>query len=266
MMLKERGKLTYENTLKDIFPDFPEYGKKIKIKYLLNHTSGLIDYEDLIPEGQIEQLKDKDVLVSLKKIDSTYFEPGTKYKYSNSGYALLALIVEKMSGISFAKFLKDNIFKPLGMNNTVAYENGISDVKSRAFGYSRSNSGFIRTDQSLTSAVLGDGGIYTSIMDYYKWDQALYTAKLIKRKTLNDAFTIGLFKDGTPIDPGYGFGWKISKVDGRKCLEHGGSTIGFTNHVMRIPEINLCILLLTNRNNVQNISDYVAKLIKVFGE
>ncbi len=124
MLLIERGKLNFDNKLTDIFTGFPKYGEKITIKNLLNHTSGLIDYEDLIPDTATIQVTDHDVLESMMKRDSTYFEPGIKWQYSNTGYALLSLIVEKISGESFPKFLEDNIFKPLDMNSTVAHVEG----------------------------------------------------------------------------------------------------------------------------------------------
>jgi CubicO group peptidase (beta-lactamase class C family) len=264
MILYERGKISYEDRLTDIFPDFPNYGKKITTRHLLNHTSGLVAYEDLIPEDQKEQLKDKDVLEMMKKIDSTYFEPGSSYRYSNTGYALLAMIVEKFSGKSFAQFLKENIFEPLGMTNSVTYEKGISEVKNRAYGYSLKENGFERTDQSLTSAVLGDGGIYTSIMDYYKWDQALYTEKIVKYSTFKEALTSGILNNGKAIDPGYGFGWRTDKTKNINHYEHSGSTIGFSNHVIRIPELQTTVIALTNRNNMSEVARYVTAVANLY--
>src|ERR1043165_9824975 len=119
--------------------------------------SGMIDYEDVIPADMPRQLHDADVLKILETQHRTYFPHGKGYRYSNSGYALLALIVGKASGKDFATFLRERIFTPLGMANTVAYEEGVSTVANRAYGYSPK---WTRTDQSLTSAVLGDGSIY----------------------------------------------------------------------------------------------------------
>src|SRR5207237_971783 len=106
----------------------------------------------------------------------------SKFRYSNSGYSLLSLIVEVLSGMPFAQFLKRNIFEPLKMNHSLAHEQGFSIIPNRAYGYSASGQGFTRTDQSLTSSVLGDGGIYTSVADLYLWDQTLYTTKLVSAK------------------------------------------------------------------------------------
>ncbi len=246
MILIKEGKLNFDEKLTDIFHNFPSYGNSITIKNLLNHTSGLIDYENLIPDTATIQVNDKDVLEMMMKQDSTYFEPGTKYQYSNTAYALLSQIVEKISGKSFANFLKENIFVPLQMNSTLAYEKGISEVSNRAFGYSKKDSGFIRTDQSLTSAVLGDGGIYTSIEDMYKWDQSLYTEKILSQKFIQASFTRGALNNGEKID--YGFGWHLKTYKKHEVVYHTGSTIGFRNIIYRIPNLKFTIILLTNRD------------------
>jgi len=250
MMLAERKKLSYDNTLSDFFPDFPSPGKKITIRNLLNHVSGLVAYEDVMPDSITVPLLDKDVLALLKKEDTTYFAPGAEYRYSNSGYALLALIVEKASSMPFAQFLRENIFTPLQMTNSVAYEKGISTVLNRAYGYSLRDSvdekSFIRTDQSMTSSVLGDGGIYSSTEDLFKWDQSLYTTKLLSRTALDQAFTPNILPDGKNSE--YGFGWRISTYRETRCIHHSGSTIGFRNEIQRYPEKHFSVIVLTNRD------------------
>ena len=252
MILVERDALSYESTLTDMFPGFPAYGGRIKVRNLLQHTSGLIDYEDLIPEGTTIPVLDRDVLDLLKEQDSTYFDPGSRYQYSNSGYALLALIVEKVSGQSFASFLENNIFAPLGMGNTVAFEQGKSTVKNRAYGYTQRDTtderSFEFTDQSLTSSVLGDGGIYSSIADLFKWDQTLYTNKLVSSSTLGQAFTPNILPNGQ--NSGYGFGWRIALHHGLRTLHHSGSTIGFRTHILRFPDERFTVIVLVNRANV----------------
>jgi CubicO group peptidase (beta-lactamase class C family) len=251
LILKERGELSLENTLSDFFPKFPAYGKTITVRQLLHHTSGLIAYEDVMPETTTVQVHDRDVLAMMKTQDSTYFPPGTEYRYSNTGYSLLAQIVERVSEIPFAGFLDENIFRPLGMNATVAYEKGISTVARRAYGYTRRDStkppGFDRTDQSSTSAVLGDGGIYSSVEDLFKWDQALFTDKLISAKTLNEAFTPDVLPDGK--NTGYGFGWRIDEYRGLRRIHHGGSTMGFRIEILRFPEKRFSVILLVNRSD-----------------
>ncbi len=246
MMLQEQHKLSYDQNLTAIFPDFPEYGKTITICHLLNHTSGLIDYESLIPDTATIQVLDKDVLQMMMELDSTYFPPGTNYRYSNSGYAVLAMIVEKISGQTFAQFLSDNIFKPIDMRNTIAYEKGISEVNHRAYGYANKDGKLVFKDQSLTSAVLGDGGIYSSIDDLFQWDQALYTEKLVRFETLKQATTPSILQDSTKLD--YGFGWRIDKYRGLNRMHHTGQSCGFATIIQRYPEQKFSIIILTNRN------------------
>ncbi len=209
LILADRGKLSLDDPLTKFFPDYPAYGKSITVRQLLTHTSGLLEYEDLIPSSRTTQVKDRDVLDLLKHQDHTYFAPGSAWRYSNTGYAHLAMIVETVSGMTFAAFLKQNIFDPLHMSKTVAFEDGISTVPNRAFGYSHRGAAFERTDQSLTSAVLGDGGIYSSVDDLFRWDQALYTTQLVRAETLQQAFTSAVLTNGKPTN--YGFGWEIGE-------------------------------------------------------
>jgi CubicO group peptidase (beta-lactamase class C family) len=261
MQLQERGALAYTTTLQEIFPEFPDYGKNITVQNLLQHTSGLIAYEDLIPDSTTVQVLDKDVLQMMIKADSTYFTPGTAFRYSNSGYAVLAMVIEKISGKSFGAFLRDNIFLPLGMDNTIALEHGISQVADRAYGYSVHSDSVEFTDQSVTSAVLGDGGVYSSIEDLYKWDQALYTSKLVSFETMKLALTPELATNG-PDSTGYGFGWYIDEYKGRMRARHGGSTRGFRNVIQRFPHDEFTVIILTNRSEpgVESLAEELVDL------
>ena len=245
LLLYQDSKLSLDDRIKRWLPSLPAALDSVTIRQLLTHTSGIIDYEDVIPPGTTAQLHDADVLRLLESQDSTYFKPGTKYQYSNSGYALLALIVERVSGKSFAAFLHDRIFAPLGMNHTVAFEDGVSTVSNRAFGYTMQDSAWTRKDQSTTSAVLGDGGIYSSIDDLVRWDAALYDSRL-----LSDAARMLAFSPQTPTDKpdvSYGFGWRITG----ETLWHSGETSGFRNVIVRYPARHLTVVILTNRDDPQ---------------
>lgn len=246
LMLAEKHRLSLDERLTDFFPEFPRYGQAITVRQLLGHTSGLIDYEDLIPKGTSLPVLDRDVLRLLLQQDKTYFPPGTQYRYSNSAYALLALMVEIRSGSTFASFLRQHIFEPLHMRHTLAYEAGLSVVPHRAFGYSPDPTGFKRTDQSLTSSVLGDGGIYSSIADLYLWDQALYTSELVGLPRLQQAFTPGVLTEHP--ETRYGLGWFIGTYRGLREIWHSGNTIGFTTRIARFPEQHFTVIILTNRN------------------
>ncbi len=238
LFLAERGKVSLEDSITKYLP-LPAYANSITIHHLLTHRSGLLDYEDLIPPGTTKQLKDVDVLKLLANQSTTYFQPGTQYRYSNTGYAFLALIVERVSGQRFADFLRQNIFEPAGMKSTVAFEEGISTVARRAFGYS-GNGNWYRTDQSLTSAVLGDGGIYTSVDDLVYWIRWLDSGRF------DQAFVPRTATDDMGVR--YGFGWRISEHHGKRFDWHSGETMGFRNALVRFPKERLAVVVLTNRN------------------
>ena len=269
MLLVHDGKLRYDDRLTDVFRDFPGYGRAIRIRHLLNHTSGLQDYEDLMPPEngaspeKIPQIKDAGVLALLKQQTATKFVPGTKWEYSNSGYAVLAMIVEKVSGKAFGEFLRERIFVPLKMRNTIAYERGKNEVPHRAYGHSRKEEGWQETDQSSTSAVLGDGGIYSSLDDLTKWDEALRDHKLLSEVEMRPALTpvklepagrrrygpagSALFR-GKPAE--YGFGWFLDPYKGHARMWHFGETVGFRTAIQRFVDDKLTIIVLCNRADV----------------
>jgi CubicO group peptidase (beta-lactamase class C family) len=245
MLLAEQGKLRYDDRVVEVLPGFPASLKEIRIRNLLHHTSGIWDYEEFVPSTHPVQVKDRDVLALISRTDRTYFPPGTKVRYSNSAYAVLALIVEQVSGMPFARFLRERIFAPSRMTSTVAHEEGLSTVPHRAYGYVASSGGFIPRDQSPTSAVLGDGGIYSSVTELLAWDRALDANTLLREDSRRLAWTPATLPDGTSSH--YGFGWFIDEDEGRVRLTHHGETSGFTNAIVKYPAQRLTVIVLTNR-------------------
>jgi CubicO group peptidase (beta-lactamase class C family) len=245
MLLVRDGKLGYDLPVRDILPEMPRASQQVTIRNLLNHTSGILDYEDLIPDTQTVQVHDADVLSLLSARDSMNFAPGTHYRYSNSGYCLLALVVERVSGMPFPRFLHERIFAPLGMTSSVAHQDGVDTVPYRAYGFTPDSGRFLPTDQSVTSATLGDGGVYTSALDLVRWDQALYPGGLLDSATLVQATTPpALPSDSTQ----YGFGWFIDAYRGVRRWRHTGETSGFRNAIQRFPDRRFTVIILTNRN------------------
>ena len=244
LLLAEDGKLSLDDPVRRWLPSLPAAADAVTLRQLLSHTSGLVDYEDHVPGGFQGQLRDADVLRILEGQDHTYFAPGSDYRYSNSGYALLALVVERVSGLDFARFLHQGIFLPLGMDATVAHRDGVDVVADRAYGYSHVEGRWVRTDQSQTSAVLGDGGIYSSIDDLARWDAALYDDSL-----LTDPWRTLMFTPATPTGEEdvahYGFGWRL----GDGSTWHSGESIGFRNVIVRWPAQRLTVVVLSNRND-----------------
>jgi CubicO group peptidase (beta-lactamase class C family) len=248
LLLAEQGRLSIDDPIRRWLPTLPDAADGMIVRHLLTHTSGLIDYEDVIPQERSAQLRDDDVLRLLEGENRRHFPPGSQYRYSNSGYALLALIVERASGERYAEFLHKRIFQPLDMRSTVAFEAGVSAIAHRAFGYSAAPRdsaaprSWLRTDQSLTSATLGDGGIYSSVDDLAKWDAALSGDRLLRPASLRLAFRAWVGTDDPQVQ--YGFGWRITG----DTRWHSGETLGFRNVIVRYLERRLTILVLTNRN------------------
>lgn len=230
-ILARRGALSYDDPITRFLPALPPYARAISIRQLLTHTSGLIDYEDLIPNERSEQVSDLDVLHMVEKTDHTLFPPGTKYQYSNTGYVLLGLIVANASGMPFGEFLKREIFEPLGMRGTQMGP----PAHDRAYGYTRQDGAWVRRDQSVTSATQGDGGIYSSIDDLAKWDASLSPGD-----------------DTVPTDDPktrYGYGWRYGEHRGRRTMWHSGETVSFRNVIVRFPDDRLTVVVLTNRDH-----------------
>ena len=260
MLLVQDGKLKYSDRLTDIFPDFPAYGREITIRNLLNHTSGLPDYEDLwdsqfpnTPPDKLPQVRDAQVLQLLRKQTAGRFAPGTHFAYSNSGYSVLSQIVEKVSGQPFEDFLRARIFQPLRMNNSVALVDTRNLVPNRSYGYRKEKGRWVFSDQSSSSAVLGDGGIYTSLDDYAKWLAALRTHKLLSAEAMAPALApvnVPKFEPNSEESPAYGFGWFLDPYKSHRRMYHTGSTIGFLNAVEIFPDDGLEIVILCNRTDV----------------
>jgi CubicO group peptidase (beta-lactamase class C family) len=243
LLLAEHGRLSLDDPLGKWLPELPAHTASIPLRLLLVHRSGIIDYEEVIPDDTSVPLHDADVLRLLAAQDRTYFPPGAAYRYSDSGYALLALIVGRASGLDFASYVRTHIFQPLGMSGSVAYEQGVSEVPHRAFGYSLSGERWQRTDQSLTSGVLGDGGIYSSVADLARWDAALYDSRLLSGHSRLLALSPATATDDPNVQ--YGFGWRMTG----ESIWHSGETIGFRNVIVRFPRQRFTVILLSNRND-----------------
>ena len=277
MLLVHDGKLRYDDKLADVFPDFPAYGRAVTIRNLLNHTSGLPDYEDLMAAAEkpkdvpiwtpARQIQDAEVLKLLRQEITGKFAPGSQWSYSNSGYVVLGLVVAKVSGKPFREFLHERIFAPLKMSQTLAYEAGKNEVAHRAYGHSKETNAWEQTDQSPTSATLGDGGIYSSLTDLAKWDEALAQHTLLTEKEMQPALTPAQLTKGTqpqwPADSdrpagtpvSYGFGWFLDPYRNHSRMWHYGDTRGFHTYIERFSgdpagRGALTIIVLCNRTDL----------------
>ena len=291
MLLVHDGKLRYDENLTEVFPEFPAYGKTITIRNLLNHTSGLQDYEALMEQEERSggyrwteenQIQDAEVLALLEKQNSTLFPPGTKWAYSNSGYVVLGSIVAKVSGKSFGEFLHDRIFGPLRMEQTLAHVKGKNEVAYRAFGHTKEGNGWKQTDQSSTSATLGDGGVYSSLRDLTKWDEALTRHTLLSENEMRPAVTPVELAGGTrPVWPAnsdrtegspvsYGFGWFVDPYRGHSRMWHYGETMGFRTYIERFADkavgrSELTIIVLCNRTDL-DLEGFAAQIADLYND
>ncbi|HTJ10790.1 MAG TPA: serine hydrolase domain-containing protein [Dinghuibacter sp.] len=229
LMLARQGRLKLDDSLRQWLPDIPpRIAVGVTLRHLLTHSSGLPDYEDLIPKEQTTQVLDADVPRLLQHADTPFFRPGTRFRYSNTGFCLLALVIEKASGRPYAEYLKTNVFQPLGMTNTTVYE-AATPIAHRAMGHP--------VDQSLTSATKGDGGIYTSVHDYARWIEALQANETYKAQLQALRFPIS-------DDNYYAAGWFLAGAD---TWFHSGSTCGFNNFVIHRPKEDWTLVFLSNQ-------------------
>jgi len=247
MMLKERRLLSYNDRLIKYFPQFPTYAKPITIRHLLLHTSGIPDYlNDLNLMDNLHNLPEVTAQIALDNLikqPALKSKPGEKFDYSNSNYLLLALIIEKVSGMNWGEFLKKNIFLPVGMNHTCAYDESGNAIPGRVNSYEHFN--WEKVDRDLRCKSFGDGNIYSTVQDMLLFDQALYTEKLISQKTLQAAYDdTGLLDRRKYV---YGFGWKISIDTPGRIISHNSTIGGFRCQFWRdLDKKNTLIILANN--------------------
>jgi len=259
MLLQEQDKLNYEDDIREYLPELPYSG--ITIRHLLTHTSGLSSYLPLLdqywdttntgkPARKVASNIDAYDLL-LKHRPPVLFQPGERHEYCNTGYMLLALIVERVSGQRFQDFMKSNIFKPLGMIHTYVNEpSGILPEKQRAQGFkpNTKGSGFVADDFHYQNGMYGDGGIISSVKDLFKYDQALYGERLLQQSTLKDAFTPATLNDSSKTD--YGFGWSIIPGEKGTIIAHGGGWLGFRAFFLRDIVSKNTVIQLCNMSGI----------------
>lgn len=260
MILKERKQLSYDDNVKKFFPDFPY--ENITVRNLLNHTSGLPAYEDQFEKNWNHKMIafNKDVLYMLRQQkDTLFFPPGTKWKYSNTGYAMLAFIIEKVSGGSYSDFLSKNIFQPLGMTHTFIYNSRRSTGKIPAnyalgYVYSDSLNRYILPDSLpkldivyYLDGIVGDGCVNSTTIDLLKWDRSLYTDKLVSKSTLDEMLSPLVQMSPRDSTGFYGFGVMVQPKSSKgKVVSHTGGWPGYSTLLVRRVDMDETIIGLSN--------------------
>ena len=247
MMLKEKGKLSYDDKVQQHLAEFPY--SNITVRHLLNHTSGLPEYFELATQyyTTLDTLTNEKALQLLKNHQPKLaFEPNEKFSYCNTGYVLLAMVIEKASGMLIQDYFNQQIVKPLGLKDTYIYNFTIKKYPvNRVFGIKRENGQMLPNDLVRLDGVSGDGNVYSSAEDLLKWEQALYTEKLVKMTTLQEAFTPVKLNDGSISH--YGFGWFLDE-SGKK-MSHTGSWVGFLNKLVRYTKQKWTVIGLTSSSD-----------------
>lgn len=263
MILAERGMLSYDDHLSKFFPQFSPEAGMITIRQLLRHTSGLPDHEKLfLEEGKISynwprsarippdiyEPSSGDALEILTRQKQLNFSPDTKFEYSNSGYVVLGELIHKVSGQCYGQFLKKEIFKKLGMHNTVVSDGKDLSVPNLAKSYTQKSGIYCDIDYTPLNRIVGDDGVFSSLDDLEKWIRALKSEKLVTSKTLQLAFTPGRLENGKCVK--YGFGWYLGRRLRSKVIEHDGVWVGFRNFILDFPQRKLTIVVLANFDEI----------------
>ena len=246
LMLVEQGKLAFDDEITKFLPDFPVHGQKITIERLLTHTSGVKNYTEL-PAFWDQQRQDKTLLqlIDMFKQAPPEFAPGERFVYSNSGYVLLGAVIEKVSGQTYAAFVQQHIFAVLGMAHT-RYDSTASIIPGRVPGYKHTAQGYDNGDYFSMSLPYAAGSLVSTVDDLAKWDEALYTEKLVSQASLLRAWTTFHLDDGRPTH--YGYGWAITDIAGIPMLNHGGGVNGFNSMLVRVPQTHVFAVVLSNRD------------------
>jgi CubicO group peptidase (beta-lactamase class C family) len=240
LLLQERGLLNVSDKLAKYIPDYPN-GDKITIHHLLTHTSGIPDinqFPDYNNKSKFPQTPAS--LIERFKQSPLNAQPGERYGYSNSNYNLLAFIIEKVSGKGFGDFLRENIFDRLGMKDTAHDGRATALVKNRASGYVPAGVDSLENAPYLDWTMkTGNGSLYSTVEDLYKWDRALYTEKILKRSSLDLMFT-------KHVDDAVGYGWFISRRLNRHAVRMNGRSPGFQGEIHRYVDNDVCVIVLGN--------------------
>lgn len=248
MILKEKGLLQYDDDCKKYIPELPY--DSISIRNLMTHTSGIPEYFDVFQryKSPLDTL-DNEKLIQLYAAHKPAldFATGTRWNYCNTNYTLLVSIIERISKKPLNVFFKEHITEPLGLKDTYVYHLLLPTVPANhVYGFEETGEKRKLNDLTPFDGITGDGNIYSSVEDLYKWEQSLYTEKLVKKGTLEEAFKPVLLKDGTTYP--YGFGWFINK-DKEQYYWHTGGWVGFINLICRDTKSNRCIIVLSSGSN-----------------
>ena len=252
LLLEEQGKLDLDDRIQKYLPDFPDYNSNLTIRNFIHHTSGVRDYLTLMylkGRNYLDNADVDEVYELIKKQKELNFIPGEKYLYSNSCYFMLAMIIEKAAGQSLKDFAHENIFQPLGMKNSLFYDDNTDLIKNRVFSYEKKNNEDGFNNLIMRFDLVGSGGVYSSIEDLFLWDQNFYNNKLGKggQSIIDKMHEEGLLNNGE--SSGYAFALNNGTYKGLKTVSHGGALAGYRAQLMRFPDEAFSVIVLSNRGD-----------------
>lgn len=248
LQLMEQGSISLQDSIRKFIKDFPHKGYTITIEHLLTHTSGIVDYQVLdfhIPNAIRIDFPQKQIIDSFAVLPLA-FVPGTRYSYSNSNYYLLGYILEKVTGKTYKTYMQENVFAPLGLSAT-CYDSPAEIIANRVCGYAKGSNGYQNSGYLSMNQVFSAGALLASARDLFKWHQALYAYKIVKKETLEKALAPFKLSDGKLSE--YGYGWFIKEFRGKKLIGHGGAIDGFRSIEVYLPEQDIFIAALFNSDN-----------------
>jgi len=252
-LLAQQGTLRLDDDIHQYLPELPSYDKPITIRHLIHHTSGLPEYMPLLARAGWRPdapFGNQDVLAIVARERQLSFQPGEQFAYSNTGYTLLALIVERAARVRFEEFADERIFSPLSMKDTHFHADATRIVKRRAYAYEPLSGGGLRLAPPVPTRV-GAGGVFTTVEDLARWDQNFYDARVGGAELIKLVTTPGALNNGHLLE--YAFGLEVRTYRGLRVVEHGGDFAGYHAYLARFPDQHLSVILLCNLSNINQV-------------
>ena len=249
LLLEQQGELSLDDDIRKHLPEFPDYGEKITLRQLANHSSGIRSHLQLLGQGGYisdNVITKKNAHQVIFRQAELNFKPGTEYNYSNSGYVLLAEIVEKVSGEPFSLYMKENVFDPLKMNNSFVMDDYHRIVKNRANSYENENGTYVNAPANYS--YFGSTGLYTTIIDLSKWVSNFSNPKIGNKDIFMKMNTMAVLNNGNKYE--YALGQFVGNFKGLEQIYHSGGDAGYRAYLGRFPNENISVLLLSNNNTV----------------
>jgi CubicO group peptidase (beta-lactamase class C family) len=263
MILHQEGRLDYDTPVVRYLPELSRFGEAMTVRHLLTHTSGLPDYYDALARAGAggTWVSNHQALAFLAGWGDPVFPPGDRFEYSDVGYEMLALVLEKAAGEPFGDLLRRRVFEPLQMNDTRLRDRPDVPVPDRARGYAPLGKGFAPSPDHPLDCLVGSGAVNTSLDDLRRWDQALETGKLVSRATLDEALRPMPLNGGG--ESAYAFGWFLKKDLWRRRLEHPGSWNGYQAFIVRYPDERFTVVLLANRSDI-DLGALADRIVRIY--